>query len=219
MSRLYGPAHRALQDQFDSRRLADAVEAVALKPELDDAAQAFIASRDMFFLTSVDERGRPTVSYKGGRAGFVKVLDAGRIAFPSYDGNGMYLSMGNIAANPEVGLLFIDFERPFRLRMQGRAAISRAPDVLGLFHEAELAVVVTVSEAWMNCPRYIHRYQKLSTSRYAPEEGAATPFCEWKRIAELSDALPSQDKPKAAKAGAIGLDDWMGRVVSGADDV
>src|SRR5262245_45122998 len=108
MSRLYGPQHRELQDQFDSRRMADRIEIIAAKTELDEMAQGFIGTRDMFFLSSVDHNGRPTVSYKGGSPGFVKVLDAGTIAFPSYDGNGMYYSMGNIAANPEIGCLFID---------------------------------------------------------------------------------------------------------------
>jgi len=219
MSRLYGPAPRELQDQFDSRRLADAIESIGAKQELDEMAQAFIASRDMFFLTTVDDRGRPTVSYKGGPAGFVKVLDARTIAFPSYDGNGMYLSMGNIACNPEVGFLFIDLERPFRIRVQGRAAVSREAEKLALFKEAELVVTVSVDDVWMNCPRYIHRFQKVSTSRYVPAENAETPFCEWKRIGELRQALPAKDQPRAETAGAIGIDEWMGKVASGADDV
>ena len=123
MSRLYQPQHRALQDRFDSRPMADRIELIAAKTEIDDMARAFIESRDMFFLSSVDHQGRPTVSYKGGDPGFVRVLDAKTLAFPSYDGNGMYFSMGNIAANPEIGCLFIDFEKPFRLRLQGRAEL------------------------------------------------------------------------------------------------
>lgn len=219
MSRLYGPSHRDLQDAFDSRRLADAIEAVAAKPELDEMAQGFVASRDMFFLTSIDHQGRPTVSYKGGRPGFVKVLDPRSIAFPSYDGNGMYFSMGNIDANPEVGLLFIDFERPFRLRVQGRARISRDPALTAQFAGSELVVTVAISDVWMNCPRYVHRMQKLETSRYAPADDGKAPFCEWKRIDALKEALPARDVPRAEAAGAISIDDWMGRVVSGAKDV
>lgn len=215
MSRLYGPEHRTLQDAFDSRRLADRIEEIAVKPEVDDMARAFIESRDMFFLSSIDHQGRPTVSYKGGEPGFVRVLDANTIAFPSYDGNGMYLSLGNIAGNPEIGCLFIDFERPFRLRLQGRAEIVREGAMLGLFKEAEAVVKVAVSDVWMNCPRYVHRYQKVQTSRYVPKDTQDTPFCEWKRIDMVQDVLRPKEVETAQKAGHITIDEWMGKVVSG----
>src|SRR5690606_40863480 len=96
MSRLYGPQHRELQDHFASRAMADRIEAIAAKTELDEAARAFIESRDMFFLSTVDHNGRPTVSYKGGDPGFVRIIDATTLAFPTYDGNGMHYSTGNI---------------------------------------------------------------------------------------------------------------------------
>jgi len=215
MSRLYGPEHRALQDEFQSRPMADRIEVIAVKTEVGDLEKAFIEARDTFFLSSVDDRGRPTVSYKGGTPGFVRVLDAQTIAFPSYDGNGMYLSMGNIAGNPEVGLLFIDFEKPFRLRLQGHARLSRDAQVLAKFKEAELAVVVTVSEVFMNCPRYVHRYQKVQASRYAPVDSAETPFCEWKRIDGVQDVLRPHETAVVEKVGQITIDDWMGKVLTG----
>jgi len=215
MSRLYGPAHRALQDEHQSRPMADRIEAIAMKTEITDLEKAFIESRDMFFLATVDDRGRPTVSYKGGAPGFVRVLDASTIAFPSYDGNGMYLSMGNIAGHPDVGFLFIDLEKPFRLRLQGRASVSRDPAALALFKEAELVVTVTVSELWMNCPRYVHRYQKVAPSRYAPAADADTPFCEWKRIEGIEDVLRPHETAVVEKVGQITIDDWMGKVLSG----
>jgi hypothetical protein len=219
MSRLYGPEHRALQDDFDSRPLADRIEAIAVKPEIDDMARGFIESRDMFFLSSIDYRGRPTVSYKGGDPGFVRVLDATTLAFPSYDGNGMYLSMGNIAANPQIGCLFIDFERPFRLRLQGRAELVRTGELLSRFKEAELVVKVAVSDVWMNCPRYVHRYQKVSRSRYVPKEDAETPLCEWKRIDMIQDVLRPKELAQVDKAGQITIEEWMGKVVSGDEGV
>ena len=215
MSRLYGPEHRALQDHFESRPLADRIEQIGSKAELDDVARAFIESRDMFFLSSVDHKGRPTVSYKGGDPGFVRVLDAATIACPSYDGNGMYLSMGNIAGNPEIGCLFIDFERPFRLRLQGRAELVKEGPLLNLFAEAELVVKVAVSDVWMNCPRYVHRYEKKARSRYVPKADGETPICEWKRIAEMQDVLRPHETEVVAKAGTITIDEWMGRVMSG----
>jgi uncharacterized protein len=215
MSRLYGDNHRALQMAFETRALADRIETIAVKAELDDMAKGFIESRDMFFLSTVDHNGRPTVSYKGGTPGFVRVLDDRTIAFPSYDGNGMYLSMGNITGHPEIGILFIDFEKPFRMRLQGRAELIVSGPELSLFKEAEMVVKVAVHETWMNCPRYIHRYQKLEASRYAPGVEAETPFCEWKRIDELQDVVRPAERQKVAEIGSTTIDDWMGKVMQG----
>lgn len=215
MSRLFGPQHRELQDHFESRPMADRIEQVAAQTEIDEAAKAFIESRDMFFLATVDHQGRPTVSYKGGDPGFVKVLSPTEIAFPSYDGNGMYLSMGNINAHPEIGMLFIAFDRPFRLRLQGRAEIVMDGPEVALFKEAQLAVRVAVSDVWMNCPRYVHRYEKVATSRYVPRADAETPLCEWKRIAGFEDVLRPDEAAAVEKAGQITQDEWMGRVFNG----
>ena len=219
MTRLYGDQHRAMQDAFDSRRMADRIEMIAVKTEITDMEKGFIESRDMFFLTSIDHMGRPTVSYKGGDAGFVRVLDASTIAFPSFDGNGMYLSMGNISANPEIGILFIDFEKPFRMRLQGRAEISKDPAALAMFKEAELVVTVKLSELWINCPRYVHRMQKITSSRYVPRADVETPLCEWKRIDGLQDVLRPSETAAVEKAGNISIDEWMGKVFSGDEKV
>lgn len=215
MSRLYGESHRAMQMAFDTRSLADRIEAIAVKPEIDDIGKAFMESRDMFFLTSVDHNGRPTVSYKGGAPGFVKVLDATTLIFPSYDGNGMYLSIGNMSANPEIGMLFIDFEKPFRLRLQGRAEVIVAGPELAHFKDAEMAVKVSVHETWMNCPRYVHRYNKVEASRYAPGVESETPFCEWKRIDALQDVVRKSERETVEKIGTTTIEDWMGKVISG----
>jgi predicted pyridoxine 5'-phosphate oxidase superfamily flavin-nucleotide-binding protein len=216
VTRLYGEEHRALQDRFQSRPMADRIEQIALKPEIGEEERAFIESRDFFFLSTVNQQGQPTVSYKGGNPGFVKVLDANTLLFPNYDGNGMYLSMGNIDANAKVGFLFMDFERPFRLRAQGTATLSTDPDLLSLYKEAQLVVRVTVSELWMNCPRYIHRYQRVKTSRYVPQENAETPLCEWKRVDAVQDVLREDERAQVAKAGgAIPTEDWIARVQAG----
>lgn len=217
MSRLYGPQHRALQDRFDSRRMADRVEQIVVKTEIDDLAKAFIESRDMFFLATVDHNGRPTVSYKGGDAGFVRVLDPITIAFPNYDGNGMYYSMGNIESHPDIGILFIAFDKPFRLRLQGRATLVLDGPERDLFKEADLAVRVAVSEIWMNCPRYVHRYEKVQASRYVPRAEAETPLCEWKRIEGLEDVLRPAEVKAVEAAGQISEEEWMGHVLSGDD--
>ena len=82
MSRLYEPVRRSLQDRFDTRRLADNVEARVVLTEIPREHKAFIESRDMFFLSTIDHQGRPTVSYKGGDPGFVRVLNGKTVAFP-----------------------------------------------------------------------------------------------------------------------------------------
>lgn len=215
MSRLFGDNHRTLQMAFDTRALADRIEAVALKPEIDETAKAFIESREMFFLSTVDHKGRPTVSYKGGAKGFVRVIDDTTLMFPSYDGNGMYLSMGNISGNAEIGMLFIDFEKPFRLRAQGRAELIVGGDDVKAFREAEMVVKVSIHEVWMNCPRYVHRFQKIENSRYAPGVEDETPFCEWKRIDAMQDVVRPDEREKVERLGTTTIDDWMGKVMSG----
>ncbi|HEX7809304.1 MAG TPA: pyridoxamine 5'-phosphate oxidase family protein, partial [Thermoanaerobaculia bacterium] len=116
---IYSSASRALQDQFDTRRLADRLNEVKVHDSFTVADREFIESRDMFFLATVDADGQPTCSYKGGDPGFVTVLDDRTLLFPNYDGNGMYLSAGNVAQTHAVGLLFIDFESQRRMRVDG----------------------------------------------------------------------------------------------------
>jgi predicted pyridoxine 5'-phosphate oxidase superfamily flavin-nucleotide-binding protein len=215
MTRLYGDEHRALQDEFGTRKLADRVEELVCRTEFDEEARVFIEGADMFFLSTVDHNGRPTVSYKGGDPGFVKIVDATTLVFPSYDGNGMFFSMGNIARNAEIGLLFISFERPHRIRVQGRATISRDDPTMSVYKEADLVVRMHLSELWQNCPRYIHRHQKLAPSRYVPRAACETPVAGWKRIDVISDVLPTRDVAKVEADGTIAAGEWMDKVKSG----
>lgn len=216
MSRLFEPAHRTLQDRHDTRAIADRIEAIALETSLSPASKAFIEARDMLFLATVDGQGRPTVSYKGGEPGFVRVLDEQTLAFPSYDGNGMFLSAGNAAAQGWAGLLFIDLETPNRLRVQGRATVSADDPLRNSWAEAELVVRVAVTEVWPNCPRYVHRYKKIGASRYVPKPRVATPMAEWKRVDILQDALPKRDQGRANTAGGtLTIEQWFGQVAQG----
>ncbi|HZV61727.1 MAG TPA: pyridoxamine 5'-phosphate oxidase family protein [Methylophilaceae bacterium] len=215
MSRLFGKQHRELQDAFGTRKLADRIEEIACVTEFSDEAKAFIEAQDMFFLASVDHNGRPTVSYKGGAPGFVRILDAQTLVFPSYDGNGMYMSMGNVAENHEVGMLFISFEKPHRIRVQGKANVSRTDPLMVEFPGAELLVRVTLSEMWQNCPRYIHRHQKLATSRYIPKADCEVPLAGWKQVDIVQDVLLPADAEKARKEGVIPVEDWMEKVKTG----
>lgn len=204
MSTLYGRQHRALQADFETAALADRVAEFIVVNEVTDDHKAFIESRGMFFLTTIDHRGFPTCSHKGGAPGFVRVLDATTLAFPSFDGNGMFLSMGNITANPKVGLLFIDFETPHRVRVHGSARIDRADPLLDAFDGAELVVRIAIEEIFVNCPRYIHPHQRVGLSPYTPAgDGAVVPTPQWKRIDALRDVIPARDGPAVDALGSI----------------
>jgi uncharacterized protein len=201
MSRLYGPHHRALQDRFDMRRLADGIEQRNVKSEISQQHKEFIESRDMFWLATVDHEGRPTVSYKGGDPGFVRVLDPRTIAFPCYDGNGMFYSMGNLMGNGKVGMLFASFVRPHRLRVQGLASVRDDDPLLAEYFEALMIVRVTVTEIFRNCPRYVHRYDKVKTSEFVPQVGKKTPLAGWKRVDSVQAELAAKDQGRAAREG------------------
>jgi len=219
VSTLYGAHQRALQDRFDTRRLADKVEQLAVQPEINDPDKAFIESRDMFWLSTVDDKGRPTVSYKGGDPGFVKVLDSKTIAFPLYDGNGMFYSAGNTLGNGKIGMLFMNFETPQRVRVQGVASVQANDPLLVQFVEAQMIIRVAVTEVWPNCPRYVHRYQKVQASRYVPRAQCETPLAGWKRIDLLQADLPIKDQGRAEKAGGlVSIEDWFAKVAQGSPD-
>ncbi|MGD9897302.1 MAG: pyridoxamine 5'-phosphate oxidase family protein [Candidatus Methylacidiphilaceae bacterium] len=216
MSNFYSDQHRALQERFDARRLADLMENTIVHAEFGADEKAFLESRDMFFLSTVDPAGRPTVSYKGGAPGFVRVMGPSTIAFPCYDGNGMYYSMGNLMRSPQVGLLFIDFEKPHRLRVRGDAKIVFEHGLLDDYPEAQFIVTVAVDAIWVNCPRYIHKYQKLGSSKYLPASGRETPVPAWKRIDVVQEALPARDQGKAQNfGGEITLEAYAQLVAKG----
>jgi uncharacterized protein len=203
MSRLYGPQHRALQDRFDMRRLADGVEQRIVRTEITAEHQKFIESRDMFWLATIDHEGRPTVSYKGGDPGFVRVLDQTTLAFPCYDGNGMFYSMGNLIGNDKIGMLFVNFAQPHRLRVQGVASIHDDDPLLADYFEALMIVRVSVTEIFRNCPRYVHRYKKVDRSEYIPRTESKTPLAGWKRVDAVQSELAAKDKGRAEREGGL----------------
>jgi predicted pyridoxine 5'-phosphate oxidase superfamily flavin-nucleotide-binding protein len=189
----YHTGSRELQDRYDTRRLADRIDERIVRETIDDDDRVFIEARDMFFLATADEEGRPQCSYKGGAPGFVRVLDERTIAFPSYDGNGMYLSMGNALVNPHVGLLFIDFEGRKRLRLNGVASVELDDPLRAEWPEAQFVVRVRATEVFPNCPRYIHQYELVQRSRFVPKAECETPVPAWKRSEWAHDALPAND--------------------------
>ena len=201
MNNIYCEKHRAYQEAFDSVRLANRVQEVIVAAEIADDHRRFIETRDMFFLSTVDHRGYPTCSYKGGYPGFVKVVDSRTLAFPTYDGNGMFLSLGNIACSGKIGMLFIDFEVPHRVRVHGDATISEADPLVEQFHGAQRVVRVLIAEIFVNCGRYIHKHQRVENSRHVPQPGRKAPFPNWKRIDEIQDSLSAADRATTQSLG------------------
>ena len=190
---VYHDGNRSWQDRFDTRRLADRIEARLVSATIDADDRAFIESRDMFFLATADEHGVPQCSYKGGDPGFVRVLDESTVAFPCYDGNGMFLSMGNVVANPHVGLLFVDFERPSRLRLNGIASIDADDPLVADYERAQFVVRVRATHVFPNCPRYIHKLELVERSRFVPRAACEPPVPDWKRREWARDVLAAGD--------------------------
>jgi predicted pyridoxine 5'-phosphate oxidase superfamily flavin-nucleotide-binding protein len=163
------------------------------RPRIDDGGRRFIESCEMFFLATADADGQPKCSYKGGDPGFVRVLDPTHLAFPSYDGNGMFLSLGNVHQNPKVGMLFIDFVGGNRLRVNGHASVDEADPLTASWPGAQLTVRVAVTQVFPNCPRYIHRMERVEASPFVPRDGCATPVPDWKRTDWARPVLPAGD--------------------------
>jgi uncharacterized protein len=196
---MYHDGSRRLQDRFGTRKLADRLVEVVAHTVFTDADRAFIESRPMFFLATADADGRPDCSYKGGRPGFVRVVAPHTLAFPSYDGNGMFKSLGNVLVNPQVGLLFVDFQSPKRLRVNGRATVHEDDPLLADFVGAQLIVRVQAEAVFPNCPRYIHTMQLVQESPYAPCEGYTPPVPEWKQRPVFREVLPPGDPARSAQ--------------------
>jgi predicted pyridoxine 5'-phosphate oxidase superfamily flavin-nucleotide-binding protein len=193
----YSAASRALQDNFDTRRLADRLHDMFRSRWTLEEARTLIEAAPMFFLATADAQGRPQCSYKGGAPGFVHILGPMELAYPSYDGNGMYLSTGNIAENPAIQMLFIDFASPNRMRVSGHATLSDDPALLARWPGAELAVHVAVDAVFPNCGRYIHRTGDAEISVNVPDHNGSAPIAEWKKMPLFQDVLAARDPARA----------------------
>lgn len=191
---LYHSGMRQLQDARETRALADRLAQVTLRTAFTDDDRAFIERSPMFFIATADDHGRPDCSYKGGAPGFVRVLDQRTLCIPDYDGNGMYRTWGNVVANPRVGLLFLDFEQPKRLRVNGVARISADDSLRDECPGAVFIVRVTAERIFPNCPRYLHRMQIVEHSVYSPRPDYTPPVPAWKTFPAFRDALPARDR-------------------------
>jgi len=183
---MFHDGNRRLQDQFDSRRIADRVEEKLTRIEFTPDDKAFIESVPYFFLATADAGGRPDCSYKGGMPGFVRVTGPSELAFPDYDGNGMFKSLGNVLVNPSVGILFIAMHgKPQRLRVNGEATVSDRDPLLAQTVGAQLIIRVAARAIFPNCPRYIPTMQLIEPSIYAPRRGCEAPEPAWKAFADF----------------------------------
>ena len=204
MGRDYHNGQLELQEQFDSTRLAGLLADITTD-EISDELARFIEARDMFFLATADEHGRPESSYKGGEPGFVRVVDQHTIVFPVYDGNGMFLSTGNIAVNPYVGLLFVNFTDGTRLRLNGTATIETDDNALALFPGTKMVIRVRAEQVFVNCRRYVHHYELVERSTFVPSETHEPPVPDWKMGPWMEGLLPEGDpatNPDAKVEGA-----------------
>ena len=208
MAEFYTETQRQLQNEFGTVNLADRILEAVVAEELSDQQAEFINSRNMFYLSTIDEFGFPSCSYKGGQFGFVRVVNPKTIIFPNYDGNGMYMSMGNIEAQAKVGLLFIDFENPRRVRVRGEARCIREGSLVESYPGSDLVVEITVSDVWVNCPRYVHKMQPLEQSPYVPQSDGSAPLALWKRVDLLQDVLTAEDRDTAEAAGLISIEEY-----------
>jgi hypothetical protein len=188
---MYHEGNRALQDAFGSRALADRLDEKLRHDRFIDADAAFIAAQPFFFLATADAEGRPDCSFKGGPPGFARVVAPDLLVFPDYDGNGMFKSLGNIAANPHVGLLFIAMgEKAARLRVNGRAEVVADDPAMADIPGAQLLVKVTPTDIFPNCPRYIPRMTVEAASPYAPAAGLQPLEPKWKAFPDFADVVP-----------------------------
>ena len=194
----YHAAQRSFQDRFDTRRLADRL-AETTKAVIGPEHKAFIERRDMFFLATTDSEGWPQCSYKGGEPGFVRILDETTLAFPSYDGNGMYLSAGNVLVNPHVGLLFVDFEVGTRLRLNGVALTDADDPLVATYPGAQFVVRVRAHQVFANCRRYVHRYRLIQRSPFVPSGAEEPPVPDWKLDERFAGTLPAGDPAHDAR--------------------
>ncbi|MEO8539938.1 MAG: pyridoxamine 5'-phosphate oxidase family protein [bacterium] len=196
----HGKGSREIQDRFDTRRLADVITQRTIHDRLSEDDREFIERMDMFFIASQGANGGLDCSYKGGEVGFVHVIDDQNIAFPNYDGNGQFLTTGNILETGKVGLLFIDFQNQWRMRLNGTATIDFDDPLKTRWPEAQFVVRVRAEEVFPNCPRYIHKMDMVERSVFVPEAGCETPDPDWKDYFE--DALPEDQKRRRAERAA-----------------
>jgi uncharacterized protein len=188
---MFHNGNRDLQDLFGSRALADRLVERLRHSEFTEDDKTFIESLEFFFLATSDPIGRPDCSFKGGAPGFVRIVQPNLLVWPDYDGNGMFKSLGNIAINPSVGLLFIRFgEKPKRLRVNGAAQVVFDDPLMDQFAGAQALIRLTPVDIFPNCPRYIPDPANAKPSPFIPHEDQPRVEPGWKDNPAWKDVVP-----------------------------
>ena len=195
----YHDGMRRLQEARETRALADRLAEKTARYAFTDDDRAFMHGCSMFFLATADAHGQPDCSYKGGAPGFVRVVGEASLVFPDYDGNGMYRSLGNTLVNPQVGLLFIDFAQPRRLRVNGTARVVTDDPLMVEFPAAVMLVRIEATRIFPNCPRYIHHLTMDGLSEYTPRDAYVPPVPAWKTREHYRDVLPARDRMESTE--------------------
>ena len=182
----YHDGMRQLQDRYEGRSIPDRLAANRMRTKFNDDDRVFIETSPFFFLSTATPES-VDCSFKGGEPGFVRVIGENIVAWPDYDGNRMYRSLGNIARNPRVGLLFVRFDgklfnKALRLRINGCAEIDESAEAIADLPGAKRLIRVTADHIFTNCPRYIPKLSTEEPSVYVPREGYTPPDPAWNRI-------------------------------------
>jgi predicted pyridoxine 5'-phosphate oxidase superfamily flavin-nucleotide-binding protein len=190
---MYHAGNRELQDRFGTGPLADRLEAKLRRDCFTDDDAAFVAAQPFFFLATATPQGAPDCSFKGGEPGFVQVVAPDLLIFPDYDGNGMFKSLGNLAANPQVGLLFMSMgATPRRLRVNGTVELDFDDPRLQDMPGAQILVKVTPLAIFPNCPRYIPNLEMVAPSAYIPQADQPPLEPRWKSMDLFADVTPAR---------------------------
>ncbi|MDR4493172.1 MAG: pyridoxamine 5'-phosphate oxidase family protein [Nitrospirales bacterium] len=171
------PAEVEAQERFGSKARALQFYENQVVTALNSRMQEFIARQEMCWIATADQHGQCDSSFRAGPHGFVSVLDARRLIFPEYRGNGVMASIGNILANPRIGLLFLDlYQSTIGLHVNGRARVlgnqevAEMPDVVPEVLEAsqvkggrhpECWVLVDIDEAYIHCSKHVPQVKKV----------------------------------------------------------
>jgi len=195
----FTPAVKGIQQAKGSRASYARVEqqhgwSTKVTPDLAE----FLSGLDMFYLGTANAAGQPYIQYRGGPAGFLKVLDEKRLAFADFGGNRQYITLGNLSENPQAFIFLMDYAQRQRVKLWGTAqVVEDDAELLDQLRDAdypgrvERAIVFTI-EAWdMNCSQHIH--QRFSKPQITPV------IEELKnRIADLQSQLAQALASKAA---------------------
>lgn len=193
----YHQGMRALQDRYEGRAVADRLETHRMHTRVTDDDRALIEAAPFFFLATASAES-VDCSFKGGAPGFVSVLSDSELAWPDYDGNRMYRSLGNIELSQRVGMLFVEFDgrrgggTAARLRINGRARIDDSAEAIAGIPGAKRLIRVAVDHIFPNCPRYIPEVNLGTPSVHVPSDGYAPPEPDWKSKPMVKDIFDAE---------------------------